>query len=549
VCKGEFGRYNLETGQEKHYWVYPQNRYGHNPKDMKYRFVRQSPIEVSPHDPKVVYHGSQYLHRTTNDGAAWETISPDLTANEPDKQVISGEPITRDITGEEVYSALYAIKESRLERGVIWTGSNDGPVYVTRDNGKTWKNVSPRGLLPGGRVQNIEDSPHRKGSAYIAVYRYQLDDWEPYIYMTNDYGATWARLTDGKNGIPADWPTRVVREDPAQSGLLYAGTEFGAFVSFDNGKHWQTLQQNLPATPVTDIKVHRNDLVVSTMGRAFWIMDNITPLHQIAAGVSGQAHMFQPREAYRMRYTPSGTRPDSPEYPPPGAHIDYYFAAAPAEDVRLEILDSSGKPVREFTTRAPRQDAQQGQGMRGPRSGAAAARLTKKAGMNRFVWDLRYPGPEGGGAGPLAVPGRYQAKISSGDWSATRWLEVKIDPRVAADGVTLADLKEQLDISLKVRDAISEARRLSARIREAREKMKDDQAAAKKLQDLLGKVVTATGIYPQPMLIDQLSNIARMIGQADQKVGKDAFIRYEDLIKEMAAIKTALDAALTKEPR
>jgi hypothetical protein len=371
--------------------------------------------------------------------------------------------------------------------------------------------------------------------------------------MTNDYGATWTRLTDGKNGIPADWPTRVVREDPVQSGLLYAGAEFGAFVSFDNGKHWQTLQQNLPATPVTDIKVHRNDLVVSTMGRAFWIMDNITPLQQIAAGLSGQAHLFQPREAYRMRYAPSGARPDSPEYPPPGAHIDYYFAAAPAEDVRLEILDSSGKTVREFTTRAPRQDAQQGQGMRGPRSGAAAARLTKKAGMNRFVWDLRYAGPEGGGAGPLAVPGRYQAKISSGDWSATRWLEVRIDPRVAADGVTLADLKEQLDISLKVRDAISEARRLSARIREAREKMKGDQAAAKKLQELLGRVVTASVIYPQPMLIDQLSNIARMIGQADQKVGKDAFIRYEDLMKEMAAIKTALDAvagaAPTKEPR
>jgi photosystem II stability/assembly factor-like uncharacterized protein len=557
VCKGEFGRYNTETGQEKHYWVYPQNRYGHNPKDMKYRFVRQSPIEVSPHDPKVVYHGSQYLHRTTDDGVTWETISPDLTANEPDKQVISGEPITRDITGEEVYSALYAIKESRLERGVIWTGSNDGPVYVTRDGGKTWKNVTPKDLPPGGRVQTIEDSPHRKGSAYLAVYRYLLNDWQPYIYLTNDYGATWTRLTDGKNGIPSDWPTRVVREDADVPGLLYTGTEFGAFVSFDQGKHWQTLQQNLPATPITDIKVHRQDLVISTMGRAFWIMDNITPLQQIAAGLSSQraaatgdqgiapnaqAYLFQPRAAYRMRYPSSGPRPDAPEYPPPGAQIDVYFAAAPTEEVKLEILDANSRLVRSFMAGPARPEAEPPQGMRGGRFGGAAARLTKKAGMNRFVWDLRHPGPDGAGAGPLAVPGRYQVKLSAGSWSQTRWLEVKMDPRVAADGVTLADLQQQLDISLKVRDAISEARKLANRLRDAREKLKGDAAASKKLEELWSRVVTASVIYPQPMLIDQFSNISRMINQADQKVGRDAFVRYEDLMKEMAAIKTALEA-------
>jgi hypothetical protein len=204
---------------------------------------------------------------------------------------MSGEPITRDMTGEEVYAALYSMRSSRLEPGVFWTGSNDGPVWMTRDNGKTWKNVTPAGLPPGGRVHTIEDSPHRKGSAYVSVYRMYMNDFKPYLYMTNDYGAHWTLLTDGTNGIPADQPMHVVREDPEQEGLLYAGTLQGAYVSFDQGKHWQTLQLNLPATPVTDFKVHHGDLLASTMGRAFWILDDVAPLRQIAASVNKPARM------------------------------------------------------------------------------------------------------------------------------------------------------------------------------------------------------------------------------------------------------------------
>ena len=285
-CKGEFGRYNVETGQEQHYWIYPQQRYGKNPKDMRYRFVRQAPIEVDAHNPKIVYHGSQYVHKTIDGGIHWTRFSPDVTANGPEGHVTSGEPITRDMTGEEVYAALYSMRSSRLEPGVFWTGSNDGPVWVTRDNGRTWKNVTPPGLPPGGRVHTIEDSPHRRGSAYVSVYRMYLNDFKPYLYMTNDYGQHWTLLTDGSNGIPGDQPMHVVREDPEQEGLLYAGTLEGAYVSFDQGKHWQTLQQNLPATPVTDFKVHHGDLVASTMGRSFWIMDNVAPLRQIAASVT-----------------------------------------------------------------------------------------------------------------------------------------------------------------------------------------------------------------------------------------------------------------------
>ena len=301
-CKGQYGVMNLKVGQEKSYWVGGQSLYGNPASDLILRFQRVSPMATSPHDPDVLYYGSQHVHRTRDKGVTWEKISPDLTAKPECCQGISGEPITRDITGEEFYSTLYAITESPLEKGVIWTGANDGPFHVTRNNGKTWTNITPKDLPTGGRVQFIEASPHRKGSAYFAVYRYLLGDYEPYIYRTDDYGKTWTRLTDGKNGIPADWPTRVVREDPDREGLLYAGTEFGMFISFDNGAHWQPFQLNLPNVPITDIKVHHKDLIVSTQGRALWILDNISPLHQLSPQIaSSAAHLFKPRDGYRTR--------------------------------------------------------------------------------------------------------------------------------------------------------------------------------------------------------------------------------------------------------
>jgi photosystem II stability/assembly factor-like uncharacterized protein len=555
ACKGELGRYSTVSGQEQHYWVYPQNRYGHNPKDIKYRFPRQTVVYVSPHDPKVVYQASHMLHRSVDEGKTWETISPDLTANEPDKQVTPGTPITRDITGEEVYSSIYAMVESRLEPGVIWVGANDGPVSVTRDNGKTWKNVTPKDLAPGGRVQTIEDSPHRKGSAYIAVYRYLREhDLQPYIYATNDYGATWTKLTDGRNGIPVDHPTRVVREDPGREGLLYAGTEFGLFVSFDNGAHWQSFQMNLPSTPFTDIRVHHQDLVLSTMGRGLWIMDDVTPLHQLAgrhkAIMTTEAYLFQPQDAYRMRYSASAGRADQPEYPPAGVYFDYYLAGSPATDVTLDVIDRAGTTVRTLTSAGRAGAAAPATGRRG-RGGSTT--LSKREWHSRFRWDLRYgsqagtaaaavPGEGGGGgaAGPLVVPGTYTVKLTVGEWTQSRSLDVRMDPRVAADGVTQADLQEQLDLSLKIRDAIADARLLAVRIADGRDKARADPARVKQLQALFDRVVTASLIYPQPMLIDQFSNIARMIGQADQKPGRDAYLRFDDLIKEMSAIQAEL---------
>jgi photosystem II stability/assembly factor-like uncharacterized protein len=562
ACKGEVERYSVETGQSQGKWIYPQNRYGHHPDDIKYRFPRQTVIFLSPHNPKVIYQASHVLHRSMDDGVTWQVISGDLTAHEKEFQVVPGNPITRDVTGEEVYSTIYSAVESRLEPGVLWVGANDGPVHVSRDNGKTWKNVTPKNLPPGGRVQNIEDSPHRKGSAYIAVYRFLREhDLEPYIYATNDYGTTWMRLTDGNTGIPLDHPTRVVRADTVREGLLYAGTEFGFFVSFDNGKQWQSLQQNLPATPVTDLRVHRDDLVIATMGRSFWVMDNITPLRQLAREQITTMTVMQPRDAVRYRNAAGGRGSGAgPQYTPVAAAIDYILPDGFNGDVSLEIKNAAGQSVRAISSAA----AGRGRG-RGGRGGEAAgdpddpnmrgggrgrggaANLTARAGHNRFMWDYRWSNN-----GPMAAPGKYTVQLKAGDkpLGAAATFEVKPDPRLAKDGISVADLVEQEKFLLRVRDAIAEANDLRQKLQQAMQKAGvqpspspgpgEWPASVKRahpLQALWARVVTAPGTYEQGMLIDQLSQIIRAEGGSDQKVGQEARRRLDDLLKELKAIQ------------
>ncbi|MGH9348358.1 MAG: VPS10 domain-containing protein, partial [Vicinamibacterales bacterium] len=565
VCKGEIGRYNTETGQEQHYWIYPQNRYGHDPDDIRERFPRQSIVYLSPHDPTTVYHASHRVFRTTDDGLTWTRISDDLTAREPQYQIIPGNPITRDITGEEVYSSLYAFAEARNEKGVLWAGANDGPVHVSRDAGRTWTNVTPKDLV-GARIQNIEDSPHRKGSAYIAGYRFLREhDLHPYVYLTNDYGRTWTKLTDGKNGIPADHPVRVVREDPEREGLLYAGTEFGFFVSFNNGKNWQPLQQNLPATPVTDIRVHRGDLVVATMGRSFWIMDDVTPLRQAGArdmtmtaarGTIPAAELSQPRTRPRFRYDTvggvAGARPGDfsvPQYPPVSLAIDYYLPSSAPADLKLEITDAGGRTVRTVQPAGAPGAAQQTQAMRGPRRGGGGATvLTTKAGHNRFLWDYRWATE--GGMPPMVAPGQYTAKLTAGGAEKVVTFSVEVDPRVMKDNVTVPDLVEQQNFLLKVNAAIADARRLSTRMEQTLTKAGLKTPAAPgagedvslvtyqhPAQRIWARLVDAAAPYPKPVLINQFQNIVRMLNQADQKVGKDAYERFADLEKELAALK------------
>jgi hypothetical protein len=549
ACKGQFSRLNLVSGQEKNYWVGGQYMYGHDPKDLVLRFQRVAPLEVSPHDPRVIYHASQFVHRTTDEGVTWETISPDLTANDPATQGISGQPITRDITGEEFYSTLYAVRESPRVKGLLWAGANDGPVHVSRDGGRTWKNVTPKGLPKGGRVQSIEPSPHRDGSAYLAIYRYLLGDFQPYIYRTNDYGATWTRLTTGTNGIAADEPTRVVREDPERAGLLYAGTEFGTYVSFDDGARWQPLQLNLPATVITDMKVHQGDLVISTQGRGFWILDDLTPLRAASARVaSAPAYLHAPRPAVRTRYPATGTSATQPEYPTPGVHLDYWLATEPSAEVTLDILDATGTLVRSFSSAGAGETEQPStQGMRQPLppERVGTPRLERTRGLHRFTWDLTLPAAwtatpaRRGRGGPLALPGRYTARLTVGDVTQSQPFTVVQDPRVTADGVTQAHLAEQLAVTLQVRDAISEANRLVARLQTARKDAGDGASAQSRQQRLAAverRLVTSSVRYSQPMLVDQLGYLYGLVSGADQQVGRDAIARYAVLRAELDAV-------------
>ena len=571
-CKGQFSRMSLRTGQEKQYWVGAQSLYGSPPSDLIYRFQRVSPLELSPHDSHVIYYGSQYVHRTRDEGVTWERISPDLTAHDPRYQaVVSGGPITRDVTGEEVYSTLYAIRESPLQKGLIWTGSNDGPVYVTRDNGKTWTNVTPRDLPPGGRVQTIEPSPHHAGSAYIAVYRYLLGDFAPYIYRTDDYGRSWTRLTDGRNGIPADDPTRVVREDPVRAGLLYAGTEFGMFISFDNGGHWSPFQFNLPVTPITDINIHDGDMVLSTQGRAFWIMDDLAPVRDWNDGIaSSSAHLFSPRTSYRLHYRANpvsdrGNSSSAPEYPRSGAMIDYYFAHAPEDAVTLEILDAKGNVVRSFASaatpnRAADATSEAVQEEDAPRRRPPATTLTTHQGLNRFIWDLTYPGPRqsatrpAGGGGPEAVPGAYRVRLTvaaSGAtqaWSATQALVLKPDPRVTRDGVTIADMREQFDHNMRVRDLVTDVNVAVSRIRAAQARLKGATGAAadtlQKLATIAAKLETPPIRYSEPQLQGNITYLYGMTNGADQKIGRDATERYRTLRAQLDVQLAALNRLL-----
>jgi len=550
-CKGQYSVMNRKTGQSKNYWIGGQSLYGNDGGDLIFRFQRVSPMALSPHDPLVMYYGSQYVHRTRDLGVTWEKISPDLTAFPPCCQGGSGEPITRDVTGEEFYSTLYAITESALEPGVIWTGSNDGPFHVTRDNGKTWKNVTPKDLPTGGRVAWIDASAHRKGSAYFAVYRYLLGDYQPYIYRTDDYGATWKRLTDGKNGIPADWPTRVVREDPDRAGLLYAGTEFGMFISFDNGTSWKSFQLNMPNVPINQITITNKDLVIATQGRAFWIFDNLSALQQMAAGTAPVAaptapKLFKPRDGYRTRTSP-GTL---------GPTIDYYLPTAPEGHVTIDILDAKGQVVNSYSSATPA-GAGAGRGGRGGRAGGAPAapvdpdapmmvgrtppastqpvgRVTRTAGFNRFVWDVRHSN------GLAMAPAQYQARVKVGDATLTESFTVLIDPNVAEDGVTAADLQEQFDHGVKMNALVASVTQTVAKVRAAQAQFSSgataDPAKLKQVTALADKLNTQPIRYGRPGLQAHIQYIARLGLGVDQKVGRDAIERYGVLKAELDKI-------------
>ncbi len=457
--QGNITRFDKHIGQVKSITEQPELSDAHGAANLEHRFQWTAPVVISPHDPNTLYHAGERLFKTTDGGVHWEAISPDLTRNDKSKQKVSGGDITLDDSGTEYYDTIFAVAESPLTKGLIWVGTDDGLIQITRDGGKNWSNITPKEMPEWSRISLIEASPHDAATAYVAVDRHQFDELRPYIYKTTDYGASWTKIT---NGIPDGTFVRAVREDPKKRGLLYAGTETGVYISFNDGVDWRPLKLNLPTTPVHDLVVKDNDLVVATHGRAFWILDDIGPLRQFGDELAKQdVHLYAPDPAYRIQAGAAGGGEGEAERhpskrtgqnPPKGAVVYYYLKDAPkaGTDIKIEVLDASGKVIRKYSsleTITPEEPL-------GPDDKKPEKEIKPEAGLNRFVWDLRYeeahriPGyylwEYGTGArGPVAVPGHYQVRLTVGNDTQTAAFDVKLDPRV---NVSQADLEQQFNL-------------------------------------------------------------------------------------------------------
>ena len=493
---GGIDEYNMETQVTRSVMAYEFMGLGMNAEDMPYRYNWNNPVVASPHDPSILYHGGNVVLRSSDRGVSWEEISPDLTRNEPEKQGDGGGPITNEGAGGEVYNTIFYIVESPHEKGTIWVGSDDGLVHVTRDDGANWANVTPQGL-PESMINAIEVSPHDPGTAYLAVTRYKFGDFEPMAYKTTDYGASWSSVT---GDLPAGSFVRVVREDPERAGLLYAGTETGIHVSFDDGGRWQPLQLNLPVVPITDLTIRNNDLVAATQGRAFWILDDLSPLQQISEEMAGGFHLLAPAPARRA----SGggfslPRANLGANPPGGVVLHYVLdeelTAESEEELKLEILDGDGNVLRTISNKPSGPPPPPNPFFQIP-----PTVLSAKKGMNRFAWDMRRDdlvqvqglmsfGPLGG---PMVPPGSYHARLTLGDDVATQPIEVEVDPRNPA---TPEDYAAQQAMILALAERVSEIhqtvidlRGVKGRVESALERVTGHEAAEE--FETAGKEVT-----------------------------------------------------------
>jgi photosystem II stability/assembly factor-like uncharacterized protein len=577
---GVITRLDRRTGQRRDITVYPENPMGWGAEGMKYRFQWTFPIVASSHDPGTLYAAGNVLFRSTNEGQSWEPISPDLTRNDPSKLGPSGGPITKDNTSVEYYCTIFALAESRREKGLLWAGTDDGLVHVSRDAGTTWTNVTPKDLPEWSMVSQIDASPHDPATAYVAINRYKHDDFRPFVYVTHDYGKTWSKRTAG---IPETTFVRAVREDPAAKGLLYAGTETGVYVSWDDGAHWQSLQLKLPAVPVTDLALKDGDLVVSTQGRGFWILDEASTLRQIKPDLaSAEAHLFEPAAAYRF-FGGGGrrSRPGVGQNPPDGAILSYFLKSAPKEkeEITLEILDASGASLRTFSNIAKEEEGEKkesGGGDDDERGGGGSKTLPAKAGLNRFAWDLRLTEATkvkgmilwgGTTDGPVVVPGTYQAKLTAGGKSSTQRFEVRKDPRLS---VTPAELQKQFDLLLQIRDTLGAAHDAILRIRGARDQVSaaaerakgtpEAKAIADAAEELKKKLtVVEEALYQtknkaqqDPLnypirLNDKLAALADVVASAEAAPTEGSLVVYADLSQKIRAQLASLEAVLTTE--
>lgn len=459
---GYLARINHLTKERRAINVWPNNPMGHGAEDMKYRFQWNFPIFFSPHNPDKLYAASNHLHVSYNEGQSWEVISPDLTTNDPEKLKSSGGPITKDNTGVEYYSTVFAACESPYEEGLIWAGSDDGLLHVSKDAGKTWTNVTPKGMPEWMMFNSIDPDPFVKGGAYIAGTRYKLGDNEPYLYKTKDYGQSWEKIV---NGIENNHFTRVLRADPKRAGLLYAGTENGMYISFNDGNDWQTFQLNLPIVPITDLTIKDDNLIAATQGRSFWMIDDLTPLHQLSEDVANsQFYLYQPMPSWRISGRGGRESKTAGTNHPGGVMIHFYLKDKNDEDkISLEILEEDGDLIKKYSIK--------------PNKEAKEEKLAVEEGMNRFVWNMMYPGADSFDGmilwsasrnGPKALPGVYKAKLTVNDEVMETTFEIKKDPRT---NVSMLDLKAQFDFILSVRDKFSETNNVIKKIRDARKQM------------------------------------------------------------------------------
>jgi photosystem II stability/assembly factor-like uncharacterized protein len=483
---GYLTRYDHATDVTTDIHVWPDNPMGAGAGAQRYRWQWTFPIVVSPHNPDMLFATAQHVFRTTNEGKSWERISPDLTRNDTTKLGASGGPLTKDNTGVEYYCTIFAFAESPVQKGVYWAGSDDGLVHVSRDEGKTWNNVTPKALPEWALISIVEPSPFDAGTCYVTATRYKLNDFRPYVFKTTDYGATWTQIT---TGIADDAFTRVTRCDPARKGLLYCGTEKGMYVSFDDGASWQSLQLNLPPTPIHDLAVQarEKDLVAATHGRSFWVLDDLSPLHQLADDISKKnMHLYAPRHTYRM----DGASVKSNQFgqnPPSGVVLYYYLNKAATDTLKLQFYDSRDSLVATFNSKMDLKGTavEESKDFYPKKNEIKSGVPTARAGMNRFVWDMQWPMATevekavywgGGLSGPRVVPGNYKVKLTVGKESQTQPLEIRKDPRLA---ITPDDYTALLELQRKIHRKIDQAHRGINKIRAARKAVNDVLAQLK----------------------------------------------------------------------
>jgi photosystem II stability/assembly factor-like uncharacterized protein len=598
---GRLIAWNPDTGQKRNITVWPEvhsvSVAGVGASALKYRFQWTFPVETSQHDPDVLYICSNHVHRSTDEGTTWEVISPDLTRNDPDRQGPSGGPITADNSGAEIYCTIFAFRESPHEQGVFWAGSDDGLVHVSRDGSASWQNVTPPDLPEWALISIIEPSPHDAATVYVAATRYKVADLAPYLFKTTDYGQTWTKLT---GNLPGDALTRVIREDPHRRGLLYVGTETGLYISFDDGVNWQPFQSNLPVTPIHDLIVKGTDLVVATHGRSFWILDDITPLHQMA-DTREPVTLFKPRDTPRYRFYDEAEEEGAPGYldylmtgpvtlafrhsedtfgaktrklldggqnPPAGVIFHYALADKPEGDVTLTILDAEGNTIRAFSSAAD-----------------VGARLPAEVGANRFVWDFRYEPPtalendkpekqdqkakaEAYNAllalAARALPGEYEARLTVGDVSVSQRFAILADPRLM---VTPEDLRGQFDLRRGIRDQVDGVHRLVNQIRRLRKQVESWEERAKagdgqeshknlieaattlkeKLTALEDELINPNTDKPQPgpaQPKEKLATLSAMVDESDDAPTQGALEVYALLSEQVGSVQRRVQELL-----